>query len=113
MSRDATEIVVAAAGDVVEEVAKLTVQKTRRIKTKPTVPQRREEVVKTTLPVELAMIQTDTTPVTTSVATAGGVATTTVGNVVDESTPAQASATIPPAASVEGQLFGAIVPPAH
>ena len=59
------------------------------------------------------MVQTVTTPLTTSDAIAGTIETAEAGDAVSEATPAQAFGTTPPAAGVEGQLIETIVPPAQ
>ncbi len=102
---------VATAGDVVEEVASVTTQKTRRVKSKPKATTGQE--AESSLAAGNLTIEITTAPADENEATTRHTETLMTENAASETTPAPASAVTTPATGVEEQLVGAIVPPAQ
>ena len=98
---------VATAGDVVEGVAAVTTQKTRRVNSKPKATTGQE--AESSLTAGNLTIEITTAPADENEATTRQTETLMTENVANETTPAPASAVT----GVEEQLVGAIVPPAQ
>ncbi len=101
----------AQARDVVEEVADVTVQETRRVKTKQKATPGQE--VESSFAAEQLTIEAATVPVDESETTTGEIGTSTTENIASDTTLVQAPAVTASATGVEEQLVGAIVPPAQ